>query len=82
MSAKTISVQYDEGAASTILADGTVAERGKPVSVSVEIGEQLLDQGWRKTTAAKSPKKVETKVDEAKDSETNTTTADTPKENN
>lgn len=78
MSAKKITVQYDEGAAAVYLADGTYAERGKPVSVPVEVGKQLLEQGWHEAKASsKSSKTAETKG-----SGTNTTTADTPQEDN
>lgn len=44
-SAKKV-VQYDEGEASVVLTDGTVAERGKPVEVDAEMADRLVEQGW------------------------------------
>lgn len=49
----TMDVQYDEGSPAVSLADGTVAERGKPCTVSGEIGKQLVEQGWTEVKGGK-----------------------------
>lgn len=52
-------VQYPEGPRSlTIAAIGITAQRGEPVEVPDDVGEQLLRQGWQKAgTTTKNSKK-------------------------
>lgn len=83
MSAKTISVQYDEGAAAVYLAfNGALVNRGEPVTVPVEVGENLIEQGWHEASKSSKPSAKKTTKPESSETEVdNTTEADTPKEN-
>ncbi len=40
-------VQFDEGPAALLVNEVGRVERGTAVEVSKELGEQLLEQGWR-----------------------------------
>lgn len=56
---RTSTIQYDEGEAYLSLEDGTVAERGKPVTVDVELANRLCEQEmWHEVGASKPSEKT------------------------
>lgn len=66
----TMDVRYDEGTAAVSLADGTRVERGETVTVSEELGKQLVAQGWLQIKGGKpvdppAPKPTDAAVEKA-----------------
>jgi hypothetical protein len=62
MSGTTMEVQYDEGSAALQVEGVGRVERGTPATVSRELGEKLVEQGWREVKPRAAKKKSTSKT--------------------